>query len=181
MNRARWTVGDAWWQVRFLELRTIVSDMKNRKKKKKKKEKKTTTLPKLSVEISSCGLQSSSLCTRCGKNRRDVLVRRKNWRLVSKNLKQHRQQRCLRILVHTKKSLEKSRSLFHGNVYRYLHWHRCHDDKLVEDERQAAYEQWLCSVISDHGAAQNKNKKLSDGNFWEKNLRVSASKHGRSG
>ena len=65
-------------------------------------------------------------------NHKDDLVRRL-WRLVLKNPKQHRQHRCLRIIVHPKKSSKKSPSLIiFGNVYGYLHWHRSRDEKLVE-------------------------------------------------
>ena len=100
------------------------------------------TAQKFLTEISSCGVQSPFLSTCCSKNRDDDLVRSRIWRFVSTYPEQHRQHCCLRLLVHTKKSSAKSPSLnIHGNVNRYLHWHCRRDEKLVENERQTAFEQ----------------------------------------
>ena len=66
-------------------------------------------------------------CTYCGNNCEDDLVPCRIWRLVSRNPERHRQQRCLRMLVHMKKSSEKSLSLItYGACNCYVTaWSKC--------------------------------------------------------
>ena len=144
---------DAWFCIMayapFLQIdaiRPIVSEMKI---KQKKKESKNKTSLKIDVEISSCSVHSPFLCTDCDKDPKDTLVLeesedepRKSWAtkpvILPQDPRPHeevfrRESKCYPLRQRIKK-------------HSYVHLH--HDEKLVEEERQAAYEQPLTEIAS---------------------------------
>ena len=174
---------DAWLcimaYVPFLEIeaiRPIVSEMKTKQKKESKSKKSLKT----DVEISSCSVHSPFLFTDCDKDPKDTLVLeesedapRKPWATKTVILPQDPR-------PHKEVFRRESEGYpLRQCIKKHSHWHRNHDEKLVEEERQAAYEQPLTEIPSgflragpfgDRQSSSNGAcpKKASNWNFWGK-------------